>query len=50
MPNKVIIKNRLKDKDEELAKKLEIEARKKMLWRFQKDVKEKDKDSKKEDK
>lgn len=37
MPNKVYIKNKLKDKDEELAKKLEEEGEKSLLWGTQPD-------------
>lgn len=38
MGNKIIIKNNLKKlNDEELANKIEREADRKMLWKFQKD-------------
>ena len=42
MANKIIIKNNIKD--EELLKRLDEEARKKMLWQIQKDRKKKKKE------
>mgnify|MGYP000848891449 CR=1 FL=1 len=50
MANRVIIKNNLeKLKNDELAKKIEREAKRKMLWGFQKDrLKEKEEKSQEE--